>query len=117
MTADEVPGFMLVWIAFLGAYLAIRQGGHISFDLLVDKLPPGPRRLVRGAVDLAIIGFLALVFWLSIRMILIDGAREIETADIPQGWFMAILPLASAAMILALVQGILLRWADPDPED
>ena len=117
VTADEVPGFMLVWIAFLGAYLAIRKGGHISFDLLVDKLPLGPRRMVRGAVDLAIMVFLALVFWLSVRMMMIDGAREIETAEIPQGWFMAILPLASAAMILALAQGILQRWVDPGPED
>jgi TRAP-type C4-dicarboxylate transport system permease small subunit len=117
VTADEVPGFMLVWIAFLGAYLAIRQGGHISFDLLVDKLPRVPRRLVRSAVDLAIVVFLGLVFWLSVRMILIDGAREIETAEISQGWFMAILPLASGAMILALAKGILLRWADPEPGD
>ena len=72
---------------------------------------------MRGAVDLAIMVFLALVFWLSVRMMMIDGAREIETAEIPQGWFMAILPLASAAMILALAQGILQRWVDPGPED
>ncbi len=114
VTADEVPGFMLVWIAFLGAYLAIRRGGHISFDLLVEKLPRGPRRSVRSVVDLAIVAFLVLVFWLSLRMIWIDGAREIETAEIAQGWFMLILPLASAAMILALAKGILLRWSGPE---
>ena len=38
VTADEVPGLLLVWIAFLGAYLAMRKGGHISFGLVMESL-------------------------------------------------------------------------------
>ena len=116
VTADEVPGFMLVWVAFLGAYLALRQDRHISFGLLVERLPPRPRAIVRAAVDSAVLFFFAMVFWLSIRMIGFDGAREIETAEIPQGVFMMVLPITAAAIMLTMVLRILDR-ASSRPRD
>ena len=117
VTADEVPGFMLVWIAFLGAYLALRQGRHISFGLLVERLPPRPRAIVRAATDAALLFFFAMVFWLSIRMIGFDGAREIETAEIPQGVFMIVLPITAAAIMLAIALRILDRAASRQREE
>jgi len=109
-TADEVPGLLLVWIAFLGAYLAYRAGGHISFDMVVDSLPRIPRRIVVVLTDATIMAFLVLLFLQSIRMIRVDGETEIETAEIAQGWFMTIIPLSAALMILALVLDIVERW-------
>ena len=102
VTADEVPGYLLVWIAFLGAYLAMRNGGHIGFDVLIDRMAPRLRRGFRAAVDLAIVAFLALLLWQSVRMIRIDGATEIETAEIAQGWFMAVLPISAVLLIVAI---------------
>lgn len=109
-TGDEVPGLLLVWIAFLGAYLAYREGGHIAFDMLVEKLPPIPRRLVVLLSDGAIVVFLVIVFLQSIRMIMVDGETEIETAEIAQGWFMSIIPLSAGLMILALMLDVAKRW-------
>ena len=107
--ADEVPGYFLVWISFIGAYLAVRSRGHISFDMVVEKLPPAARRIAATLVDLLIIGFLALLLVLSLRMIAIVGDTEIETADIPQGLFMTVLPIACTAMIAALAAAALRR--------
>ncbi|WP_282607948.1 TRAP transporter small permease [Pelagibius sp. Alg239-R121] len=109
VTADEVPGLLLVWIAFLGAYMALRRGGHIAFDLLVERLPPKPQAFLRHATDTAILVFLALLFFQSIRMIRVDGATEIETAEIAQGWFMLIMPLAAVLLGLAILVQIVER--------
>ena len=114
VTADEVPGFMLVWIAFLGAYLALREGKHISFSLLVERCTPRVRRILRAAIDGLLVFFFALVFWLSLRMIWIDGGREIETAELPQGLFMAVLPLSTAAMIAVLLRRLIAGRPDSD---
>ena len=109
-TVDEVPGLLLVWIAFLGAYLAYRKGGHISFDMVVMGLPGLPRRLVVVLTDAIVMAFLAVLLHQSIRMIRVDGMTEIETAEIAQGWFMAIIPLSAGLMILALMIDIVERW-------
>ncbi|MEX2552025.1 MAG: TRAP transporter small permease, partial [Actinomycetota bacterium] len=37
---EEVVGFLLVWLSFAGAYLALRRDAHISFGMLVDAMPP-----------------------------------------------------------------------------
>lgn len=101
--ADEVPGYLLVWIAFLGAYLVLRREGHISFDMLQEAMPEGGRRII-AALNLAMIsGFLVLLLYQSVRMIRVSGATEIETAEIAQGWFMTILPLSAVLFLIAIV--------------
>jgi len=104
VTADEVPGLLLVWVAFLGAYLTMRRDGHISFDMLVNAAAPRFRRIVDAFNSLLIAGFLVVLLWKSILMIRISGSTEIETAEIAQGWFMAILPIGAVLLLLALVQ-------------
>ncbi len=101
VTADEVPGLLLVWIAFLGAYLAMRREGHIAFDLLAQSLPVKAQRGLEIANAVLIGGFLVMLLWQSIRMIQVSGATEIETAEIAQGWFMLILPIAALLLLLA----------------
>ncbi|MGF1525353.1 MAG: TRAP transporter small permease [Candidatus Competibacterales bacterium] len=103
VTADEVPGLLLVWVAFLGAYMAMRKEGHIAFSLIVDYLPSRARQLVRGFNAFLISGFLVMLLWQSIRVIRVSGATEIETAEIAQGWFMLILPIAAVLLMLATI--------------
>lgn len=118
VSADEVPGYLLVWIAFLGAYLALRRDGHIAFDLLLNALAPRPRWVLRSLIDGAVLGFLAVLLWEAVRMIRVDGSTEIETAEIAQGWFMAIMPLAAVLLGLALVVRLVARTRErPDTDN
>lgn len=105
--ADEVPGLLLVWISFLGAYLVQRRGGHIRFGALTDALPSRAKSAVAFAVNLALLGFFALLFAQSVRMIRVDGATEIETAEIAQGWFMAVMPISAALLAAAVAAAML----------
>lgn len=107
--ADELPGLLLVWIAFLGAYLTYRRDAHIAFDLFVSKLPATLRGAVETLGDLMVLGFALVMVNLSWRMIARVGRREIETLEIAQGWFMAVLPIAFALIALALVVRIVRR--------
>ena len=114
ITADEIPGYLLVWVAFLGAYLAMRREGHISFEMLSDALPQLGRQILSGLNTCLISGFLVLIFFQSVRMIRVSGATEIETAEISQGWFMLIMPLGAAFLLVAVVARFVnsLRYQD-----
>ena len=101
--ADEVPGYLLVWVAFLGAYLAMREGGHIAFDLLCSKLGSSAQKALATINALLILLFLGMLTWQSVRMISVSGQTEIETAEIAQGWFMAILPIAGVLLAIASI--------------
>lgn len=104
VTADEVPGLLLVWIAFLGAYLAMRKEGHISFDMLLHRLPRFWHNTFILLNALMICAFVGLLLMQSIRMIYVAGNREIETMEIAQGYFMAIIPIACILFLAATLQ-------------
>jgi hypothetical protein len=42
--AEEVLGYVLVWVVYLGAVDVTRDGGHLSMDLLTHSLKPRWRR-------------------------------------------------------------------------
>jgi len=106
ITADEVPGLLLVWIAFLGAYLVMRREGHISFDMILESLSPKLKKLVILLNGTLMAGFLMVLLFQSIRMIKVSGRTEIETAEIAQGWFMLVLPLGAVLLLASLLQRI-----------
>lgn len=110
VTADEVPGFLLAWVAFLGAYLAMRKEGHIAFDMLVESLSRRGQKLVISLNAILMSGFLVLLFWQSVRMIKVAGRTEIETAEIAQGWFMSIIPLAAVLLLIAVLSRFYDTW-------
>lgn len=104
--ADEVPGYLLVWVSFLGAYLALRQGGHINVELLIDRLKGKAHTGLQLLNGVLIAGFLLILVWQSVRLIKVSGRTEIETAEIAQGWFMLILPIAGILLLIALFQHV-----------
>ncbi len=110
VTADEVPGYLLAWVAFLGAYLAMRREGHIAFDMLVEALSPRWRKAIAILNAVLIGGFLAMLLWQSIRMIRVAGRTEIETAEIAQGWFMLIIPIAAILLGIAVLVRLRETW-------
>jgi TRAP-type C4-dicarboxylate transport system permease small subunit len=60
---DELLGYLLVAAIMLGAAEALRQGDHISIDLLLNRAGPRSRRLLRLWADLAVLVFSVLLGW------------------------------------------------------
>ena len=91
---EEIDGYLLIWISFLGAYLAARSGQHLGVDLVVDMLPRAGQRVLRSLIDLCLVALFGLILFYSLRWISFSGGREIMTAEIPKGIFMAAIPLS-----------------------
>jgi TRAP-type C4-dicarboxylate transport system permease small subunit len=55
---EEITQYEMIWVTYLGAGLALREGRHVAVDTLQDLLPHSLRRLARFVVWLAVFGFL-----------------------------------------------------------
>jgi TRAP-type C4-dicarboxylate transport system permease small subunit len=69
---EEMARYLFVWVALLGAALALRRGAHFSIDALVKKLPAGWRLNVALLIHTAL-GIFTLVvsvkgFQLALRV-------------------------------------------------
>jgi C4-dicarboxylate transporter DctQ subunit len=68
--AQELCIYMFIWVAKFGAAYGVRTGIHVGVDVLVKRLPPGPRGalivfgLLAGALFTGVIGTLgAKLVW------------------------------------------------------
>jgi TRAP-type C4-dicarboxylate transport system permease small subunit len=43
--SEELSRWLLVWLTFLGAIVAVREHAHLGVDTLVRKLPAGGKRI------------------------------------------------------------------------
>ena len=54
----EATAVMLMgWFIFLGAAVGIREGYHLSFDVLLSILPKGGQRILHNLSDLVVFAF------------------------------------------------------------
>jgi C4-dicarboxylate transporter, DctQ subunit len=66
--AQELCIYMFVWMAKFGAAYGIRTGIHVGVDVLINRLPPKPRKiyilfgLLAGALFTGVVGLLATSF-------------------------------------------------------
>ncbi|MBT3767224.1 MAG: TRAP transporter small permease [Rhodospirillales bacterium] len=60
--ALEITVFLFAWLVLLGASYAVKKGSHLGVDILINILPPQPRRFM-GLCSAAIcIAFFFLMF-------------------------------------------------------
>lgn len=65
-----------MWLAFLGASLATREGRHIAIDILPRLVSHSARLVMRGVTALAssVVAFvLSIAFWMQVRRIAEEG--------------------------------------------
>ncbi len=109
----EVAEYSLLVLTFLGTPWVLVTGGHISIDILVDRLAPVPRRRMRfashliGAVVCTVLfGFSIGAWWRSFS----QGTLIVETFTFPEWYFFAVPP-----PIFLMLTGIFLRWLRHPP--
>lgn len=104
----EATEYMLYAITFLGAPWVLREEGHIAIELVVERLPPRPRRVVRRMADLLGATVCVVLFFFACRV----AWRSYESATLvhksfifPEWWVYAGMP-----PVLLILLGVFLRW-------
>lgn len=101
--AEEASRYMMIWLSFLAAGLAFREGAHIAVEALPDSLPPALGRIVRGIVLLLVACFLALLLWLGWQYAEFAMMQRTPVLRLPVGLIYLAIPIGLAIMLLHLL--------------
>ena len=94
--------FLLFWFFLLGAGLALRQGSHVGFEMLVNSFRPGPRRSIKFITRLLVLVFFLEMLWGGLSM-LGPAMGEVDPAlDVSLFWGFLAIPVGFALLIYHL---------------
>jgi TRAP-type C4-dicarboxylate transport system permease small subunit len=98
---DEFASYLLVWLTFYGAVVALHRRRHIGFEVVVEKFTPGPRRVLEFISESFVLGFQVVLFvygWLLTHKM--GDETAISLAWVKMGWIYSVLPITGALMLL-----------------
>ncbi len=73
---EELTQYQMIWITWLGAGLALREGRHVAVDLLQDALPPGVQHGLRAVIALSMLGLLIAIGWYGAQVVAFSWNQE-----------------------------------------
>lgn len=91
--ALEATVYLFAWLVLLGAAYAVKHSIHIGVDIVVQALPPGPRKVLTLIATLACVAFAVLLlkgswdYWYPF----VTTRAFLETEDIPMPDFLQFL--------------------------
>jgi len=107
---DEFAGYLLVWLTFWGAVLALDRRRHIGFETVVERFPILAQKLTMTIVYLLLITLqVVLVYYGWILTTQLSGETAI-TLPVPIGLVYVVLPVTGAMMLLICVMRIVRIW-------
>lgn len=100
---DEVAGYSLVWITFLGAAWAVIDNDHIGFESLVESLPPRAQSIFVVVVRLLMIAACLLITYTGWSLVLVTWDNTAVSIPLSKGFVMSVIPVSAMVMIAALL--------------
>lgn len=106
---EELARILFVWVALLGAVVALRRGGHFSIEALTNTLPVSLQRAVSLLLRVTLLGFLTLVTYLGLDATLRVRDQLSSGMEISMSFGYASVPVSFALMALDMARGL---WRD-----
>ncbi len=94
---EEIARYLLMWVTFIGAAIAMRRGTNIAVEMLEHFLPERFTPLLRAVIDIITVGFLTCLAWFSLtivermqiqRMTIVDVSMSVVYAGVSLGVFL-----------------------------
>lgn len=100
--SEELGRYLMIWLGFLGASLALQQGLHVGVELLVQWVPPRVATWLRGLARGAVAGFLLVVIGYGIFLVSNLWDQQSPVAGIRMTWPYLAIPVGSLLMLIQL---------------
>jgi TRAP-type C4-dicarboxylate transport system permease small subunit len=102
--SEEIPRYLLVWITYLGAALAIKFKEHISLDVFFNLMPLKARQVGHLILNglIAIVAVIMVVY--GIGLLNHFGDDKMESIPLTNFWLYLVMPISGTLMLLYLAQ-------------
>jgi TRAP-type transport system small permease protein len=108
--SEELSRWAFVWMTFLGAIIAVKEGGHLGTDMLVGRLGPTGKKICLGLAETLMLYCCWLIFAGSLEQTRINLDVEAPVSGWSMAWVagVGIVFAVSAALFHLLKLGRLL---------
>ena len=101
--AEEVARHLMIWVAFLGAGLALRFGGHVAIDNLHRAVSTRMAQLLRTLVVVGLSLFFIFMAVASSDYVWRTRFQSTAATDIPISFIYAAMPVGFVLMLVHLL--------------
>jgi len=101
--SEEVARYLMIWMTFIGAGLALRAGGHVAVGNFQEMLGTKSQRALRILILCLLLAFFAIMIWMG--MDYMDRARfQLTPATrISFSYIYAAMPIGFSLLIVHLL--------------
>jgi len=96
---EELARSLLIWLTFVGAALALREGGHFALDVLIGKLPAK----IRAGFELVLMAitaiFLSVLLYKGLFILPVVHQQTSASLRIPMSFVYLAIPVGSGFML------------------
>lgn len=105
--AEELTQFLMAWMSFLGAAIAVWSWSHVGIDLLLNKLTGRTHILVALVIRCAVLPFSLFLFIAGVDFVVGSQGMVSDGMRIPMIYPRLAVPIGGASMVLFTLTHIL----------
>ncbi|MGQ9368530.1 TRAP transporter small permease [Azospirillum sp. ST 5-10] len=103
----DLAQLLFVWVAFLGADMALRKRAHIGIDYVVKRLPVRVRAILELVLGAVVLGFLLSMTVLGYRLTMLNLERQFGDSGISYAFVTSAVPIGCLLLAFTLLSQIL----------
>ena len=106
---EEIVRYSFIYLAWIGAAVAVKERAHIRIDVIMHYLGPRPKALIYifGDLVMFIVAVIALYWSLETVHVSAKFGSVTDGLRVSKVWFLMAVPVGFSLMLLRLVQSFL----------
>ena len=100
---EELTRYTMIWVAFLGGVVALRDGAHVATGGIGNRFGPRVRNLASLVADALTVLFLLTLTWASIQTLPNQRDQLTTTLHVSIFWFYLALPVGAVLMVVVVI--------------
>lgn len=112
--SEEIARYLMIWVTYIGAGLAMREGQHVAIEYAQTLLPRALQPWIRGFVALIILVFLGVLTYVGIQFSDFAWRQRSPVMQWPMGAVYLSIPIGASLFALHFL-AIVRDWVMATP--